>query len=406
VGAWGTGLYQDDDALDLRDRWRELSSVGFDARDVARKLVEESGGNGETVFWLVLADLLWRAGRLTPDVRRRALRVIEGGLDLARWDEPRHRRARERVLAGLARTLASRMSAPRRPKPAHPCDWKPGELIVWRLADGGSAVLRVVDFDPKWGGGGSPVVVLVATTGPDEEPNLEGLATAGARRASRASKLVSGRSWRGARFAIGVLEPGTYHRARLRRVRPGPGPGRFPRAEEPLGTTWNRLDRFLHRSFYVPWVPGTVLRVEVPGAPAWLVVVDVRDAGGEPGTIFEVLDWPGPRDPSPSELRGLDVHRTSDTIEAIRARVVDPGSRMSIATLRQKLGVRGVTERVPFRLTLCGAFPSGSTRAVGRRRVVALTDYANFTTWDRLGAQLAELRGGVRPAGAGATRAS
>jgi hypothetical protein len=409
VGAWGTGLYQDDDALDLRDRWRELRSVGFDARDVARTIVEEFGtsSDGETVLWLALADLAWRAGRLTPDLRRRALRIIEQGRDLERWDDPRHRRARARVLAGLARTLASRMPAPRPPKPAHPCDWRPGELIVWGLADGGSAVLRVVSFDPKWGGGGSPVVELVAVAGPDEKPlELAGLETAAARRASRASKLASGRSWRGTRFAIGVLEPGTYHGRRLRRVRPGAQPRRFPRGEEPLGTTWNRLDRFLHRSFGVPWAPGTVLRVELAGAPVWLVVIDLRDAGGEPGAICEVLDWPGPRDPSPTELRALDVHRTSDTISAIRARIVIPANRMSVATLRGKLGVRGPEERVPFRLTLCGPCPPGSTRAVGRRPVVVPRDYANATTWDRLGAKVAELRGAVTPAGEGASPAS
>jgi hypothetical protein len=400
VGAWGVGLYSDDDALDLRNRWRELLDVGFEARDVGRRIVEEYGtlDEEETVFWLALADLSWRAGRLTPDLRRRALRIIDRGLDLERWDDPRLRRARARVLAVLARTLASRMPAPRPPRPKHPCDWRPGELVVWLLAGGCSAVLRVVGFDPAWGGGGSPVVELVGVLDPDERPLRDQLGTATAWRAVRPRKLLSGRSWRGTRFAIGVLEPGTYQRRRVQRIGPGAGPRRYPKAEEPLGTTWNRLDRFLLQAFNVPWGPGTVLRFDISSNRWWLVVVDVRDVEGTPGVMCEVLEWPGPNDPTPAELRSADVHRTAETINSIRARVVDPGSRKSIAELRRKLGVRGPDERIPQRLTMIGTWPPSAAVVVGRRPVVTPTDSASYTSWETLGERLASLRGEVRPA--------
>jgi hypothetical protein len=32
VGAWGPGVFQNDHALDLRNRWRDLVGVGFDPR--------------------------------------------------------------------------------------------------------------------------------------------------------------------------------------------------------------------------------------------------------------------------------------------------------------------------------------------------------------------------------------
>jgi hypothetical protein len=405
VGTWGTGLYQDDDALDLRNRWRELLSVGYDARDVGRRLVAEHGSDEEdTVFWLVLADLLWRAGLLSAELRRPAEVILGDGRDLQRWDDPRHRRGREHVLAALARKLAAPMPPARPPRPTHPCDWRAGELIVWRLVGGHSAVLRVVGFDRQWGGGGSPVVELVAVLAPDEKPRPAALATAQARTALRPIRLASGRSWRGTRFAIGVLEPGTYRGRRLRRIRPAEGPRRFPKSEKPVGTTWNRLDHFLMQAFHVPWPSGTVLRLDIPRGPEWLVAVDVRDVDGTPGVVCEVLRWGESRDPTPADLRAADVLRTSDTIRSIRARVVDPGSRMSISKLRHKVGAHGLDERLPHRFTMIGTWPPRIS-VVGRRPVVMPTDYADWTSWETLGEKLEALRGDVRPADAGASRA-
>jgi hypothetical protein len=39
------------------------------------------------IFWFTLADTQWNLGRLMPDVRDRALELLDNGGDLARWRE-------------------------------------------------------------------------------------------------------------------------------------------------------------------------------------------------------------------------------------------------------------------------------------------------------------------------------
>ena len=246
------------------------------------------------------------------------------------------RRARRRSLEQLGDRLVSRMPAPVRIRPRHPCDWKRGEQIIWRTADGGSAVLRVVAFDRRWGGGGSPVVERVAAGGPDDALDPTTLADREPRRALNGLKLTSGALWRGTRFTIGVFEPGAYPPQRVRRIRPSPSNRRFPGdTVKPIGTRWDALDGFLLRAFDLPWPRGTVLRVPTDPDPVWLTVVDLMTLSGSPATVCEVLDWHTNREPSPSELRRMDMHRTADTVSSVRARVVDPRNRQSVAKMRR-----------------------------------------------------------------------
>jgi hypothetical protein len=374
VGAWGPGVYQNDDALDLRDRWRALRSVGFDAGDVGRRLVDEMGLGDDpdhAASWLALADLLWSAGRLAGDVRKRALRITRDGVDLQRWDGGQ-RPARARVLAKFDERLRSRMPPPRPARPRHPCDWRPGERIAWRMVDGGTALLRVVGFDPKWGGGGSPIVEVVGANGE-------------ARTAVRSLALTSGRRWRGTRFKIGVFEPGTYSAPRVRRIKPPASPRGFAKsAIAPVGIRWSGLDDFLLAGFDLPWPRGAVLRVPVGQSWTWLVVVDALSWSGEPAVVCEILDWHRQSDPSPADLRDADVHRTADTVQVVRSRVVDPRNRLSVANMKRHLGVRDPNERAPVRVCLVGICPYG-VAVVGQRRVVVPTSGSNAIEWKHLG---------------------
>ena len=184
-------------------------------------------------------------------------------------------------------------------RPRHPCDWVRGEHIVWRTADGGSAVLRVVGFDRRWGGGGSPVVELVGSGGPGYRPVPADLVGAEARPTAHAITLTSGRAWQGTRFKVGVFEPGTYYPGRVRRMKPVSPSRRFPTTKvEPIGTRWHGLDEILLRGFDLPWPRGTILRVPAVGPPIWLVVADIRSQSGLPATMCEVLVWHDHADPS------------------------------------------------------------------------------------------------------------
>jgi hypothetical protein len=376
VGAWGTGLYDDDDACDLRDAWRDLLQVGFSAAEITshvlRRAQVDADDDDQSGALLALADLQWKAGLLQPRVRRRALQLIAGEVDLERWPDPKHRDRRRRLLVGLGRRLRSRMPAVRPVRLHHPTDWKWAEHVLWRTADGGSAALRVVGFDPKYGGGGSPVFELVGASGPGVRPGPKELRDAKPRTAVNSLTLASGRRWQGTRFAVGMFEPGSYRAGRVQRLSPTAAKRRLPVPRGVLGTRWDGLDGFLFRAFELPWPRGTVLRVANGGAPILLVVVDIGGWMGDAETLCAVVDERG------------EVGRTADTLRRVRARIVDPGSLPSLAKHRRQFGVRDLDERIPYRVRLLGRAPSG-VQVVGRQKILPATAYDANISWSELG---------------------
>src|SRR5688500_11461602 len=89
MGTWGTGIFADDVACDVRDQYLDAIAAGDRDDDVTDRLVQEWTGTGvpdddeAPVFWLALAATQWEYGRLRRDVKERALAVIAQGD--ARW---------------------------------------------------------------------------------------------------------------------------------------------------------------------------------------------------------------------------------------------------------------------------------------------------------------------------------
>lgn len=92
MGAWGTGLYQDDDTCDIKEEYLNYLRIGKTNEEALQEVISD---NKEMIkddeigplFWLALADTQWKYGRLTNDIRDRALEVIDSGKDLERWKE-------------------------------------------------------------------------------------------------------------------------------------------------------------------------------------------------------------------------------------------------------------------------------------------------------------------------------
>ena len=85
MGVWGTGLFSDDVACDIRDHYRQLLEDGAEDGSATRLTLEkfepyfeESDGIALIAFAVTQSKL----GRLEPDVRDRALAVIDVGADL------------------------------------------------------------------------------------------------------------------------------------------------------------------------------------------------------------------------------------------------------------------------------------------------------------------------------------
>ena len=159
MGTWGTALFSDDLAADLRSEFRDLIGEGLTTEAAVNRLKTEYKSSlrdpdEESVFWLALADTGWRLGRLDDSVLQNALRVIDSGQDLAKWEHVADRKKREQVLAKLRTKLRSPPPPPKpvakRIKSAN--EWRIGEVIGFRLLSGRWVLLRVIGHHEDRGG--------------------------------------------------------------------------------------------------------------------------------------------------------------------------------------------------------------------------------------------------------------
>jgi hypothetical protein len=169
MGAWGTALFSDDTAADVRDGYRDLIGDGFTSPEATDTLVKEWGdalsdSDEASVFWLALASTQWQCGRLEPRVKSMALAIIDQGSDLRRWrDDPKLLKKREAVLAKLqAQFLSPQPPEKRIPKRyRNTCEWEVGEVIAYRLLSGKQSLFRVIGFHTDKGGT-SPVCEMLS----------------------------------------------------------------------------------------------------------------------------------------------------------------------------------------------------------------------------------------------------
>jgi len=91
MGFWGAGLYANDSTCDVRDTYIGFLREGIGNAEAfdktAEKLSDFFGDPYEPFFWLAIAETQWSTGRLTPEVKAKALMWIEknGGVEL--WQD-------------------------------------------------------------------------------------------------------------------------------------------------------------------------------------------------------------------------------------------------------------------------------------------------------------------------------
>jgi hypothetical protein len=122
VGAWGTGLFSDDVACDVRDHYRELLEDRVEDGAATRQTVEKFRvylDEPDGVALLALAVTQSKVGRLDPDIRDRALAVLDRGADLETWarDNPKLLPRRRVVLESVRAQLTGQQPPRRRLRP-------------------------------------------------------------------------------------------------------------------------------------------------------------------------------------------------------------------------------------------------------------------------------------------------
>ena len=110
MGVWGTSLFSDDLACDIRDHYRELLEDGVEDSAAMRLIFEKFRAyleEPEGIALLAFAVTQSKLGRLDPDIRDRALAVLDAGADLGVWERenpkllPKRRAVLEKARAQL-----------------------------------------------------------------------------------------------------------------------------------------------------------------------------------------------------------------------------------------------------------------------------------------------------------------
>lgn len=92
MGVWGTGIFDDDLAMDIQGEFEEALDEGLSVKEATQRILEdfedvlEDEDEGPIVY-LVLAVLQLEQDELQPEIRQKALKIIEFGQGLARWEE-------------------------------------------------------------------------------------------------------------------------------------------------------------------------------------------------------------------------------------------------------------------------------------------------------------------------------
>jgi hypothetical protein len=119
VGVWGTALFSDDVACDMRDHYRQLLEDGAEDGAAARLTLEkfEAYLEPDGVALIAFAVTQSKVGRLQPDDR--ALVIIDAGADLAVWEQenPKLLSKRRAVLEKARAQLTGPQPARRRLRP-------------------------------------------------------------------------------------------------------------------------------------------------------------------------------------------------------------------------------------------------------------------------------------------------
>ena len=161
MGVWGTGIFQDDTACDIRDSYRDYLGEGMTGPDATSRILRELGAgfladpHEAGVVWMAFAAVQWKHGRLDEETKARALGVIESGTDLERWSRGKKDFAKRKAALDKLRTLITSPQPASKKVPRRIlCEsrWSEGDIFGYQLLDGRLVLFNVIRHHTDKGG--------------------------------------------------------------------------------------------------------------------------------------------------------------------------------------------------------------------------------------------------------------
>lgn len=142
MGTWSTSIYGNDISCDVRDTYINNLYKGLSDEDALLQTLNDYSDvlqdkEESPNLWFALADTMWKLGRLTPEVKDRAIECIEKYKQLNHFAETKRGEAtRQKVLSSLNSTLSMQM--PKRkvvksPYPENKNPWEIGDCYAYRF---------------------------------------------------------------------------------------------------------------------------------------------------------------------------------------------------------------------------------------------------------------------------------
>lgn len=156
MGAWGTSLYANDVACDIRGDYVEKLRSGKSNSDATRELMTQwadslADSEEAPLFWFALADTQWNYGRLLPEVKEKALCCLSQDTEMERWRESGERQASAwaKTLQALGDKLNSPQPAPKKLRQyrTYKCTWNLGDTFAYQLT---SDYSRTMGYEGKY----------------------------------------------------------------------------------------------------------------------------------------------------------------------------------------------------------------------------------------------------------------
>ena len=141
MGTWGTKIYEDDTASDVKEEYIDLLKQGIENEEATNRLIEGYDTEDEEegpIFWFALANIQWEYGRLLENVKKQALYYIESGIELERWEEDKKLyEKRKEVLKELEEKLNSPMPKEKRivKHKIYKCTWNIGDVYAYKIKE-------------------------------------------------------------------------------------------------------------------------------------------------------------------------------------------------------------------------------------------------------------------------------
>lgn len=174
MGAWGTSLYANDTACDIRGDYIDKLKRGCSNDQATKELIAANKDvfgdlEEEPLFWFALSDTQWNYGRLLPEVKNKALYFLDREEELDRWEKEKERNGWLKTRETLREKLTTEQPPIKKVSKYrfYKCEWNIGDIYAYQFNSdyskekcvyGHYIIFRKISETIEWPGHIIPVV--------------------------------------------------------------------------------------------------------------------------------------------------------------------------------------------------------------------------------------------------------